>query len=92
VKKKKKVKFHPMFFSFYYLYAGACGMDRRQNTYIMDKGFKGGVSNSDVLLQRAEKEQRSEIARNTKRQTSLTLRKKKKLKDHRTWGAGSQEV
>jgi hypothetical protein len=44
----------------------------------MDKGFKGGVSNSDVLLQRAEKEQRSEIARNTKRQTSLTLRKKKK--------------
>lgn len=25
-------------------------MDRRQNTYIMDKGFKGRVSNPDVLL------------------------------------------
>lgn len=25
-------------------------MDRRQNTYIMDKGFKGRVSNPDIPL------------------------------------------
>lgn len=44
---------HPIFLSLHYFNAGACGMDRRQNTYIMDKGFKGRVSNPDVPLERA---------------------------------------
>lgn len=30
-------------------------MDRRQNTYVMDKGFKGRVSNHDVPLGRLRK-------------------------------------
>lgn len=35
------------FFSIiYHFYAGACGMDRRQNTYIMEKSFKGMVSSA----------------------------------------------
>ena len=67
-------------------------MDSRQNTYVMDKGFKGRVSNNDVPLGRLRKIKNANLkSQGFLPETKLCIsspHSPKKVKDHKPGTAG----